>query len=51
MGGAFIDGDEGSDDTFFALLASVAVLGAAGGVIDAAFSGLAAYLPFDYYQA
>ena len=50
-GWLFIRGDEGTDGTFFMLLASIAVLGASGGVTDSAFSGLAAFLPFEYYQA
>ena len=37
--------------TFTLLLISAAFIGAADGAVDAAFSGQAAYLPFDYYQA
>ena len=36
--------------TFTLLLISAAFIGAADGAVDAAFSGQAAYLPFNYYQ-
>ena len=44
-------GGRGTTLTFVLLLIPLAVLGAADGVMDAAFTGQAAYLPFYYYQA
>ena len=40
----------GTDATFTLLLISAGFIGTADGVIDAAFTGQAAYLPFEYYQ-
>ena len=44
-------GGRGTTLTFVLLLIPLALLGAADGVMDAAFTGQAAYLPFYYYQA
>ena len=44
-------GSRGTTLTFVLLLIPLAVLGAADGVMDAAFTGQAACLPFYYYQA
>ena len=42
---------KGTDVAFTLLLIAAASIGTADGLVDAAFSGQAAYLPFDYYQA
>ena len=46
-----IHGGKGTTLTFVLLLIPLGFLGAADGVMDAAFTGQAAYLPFHYYQA
>ena len=43
--------DEGNDVAFLLILISAAILGGSDGLLDGSFTGIATYLPFEYFQA